>query len=348
LSEHGTSELLRDNRGFSVRFYGEEEIWDIVGLNTPIQWIDMIDDTMLFHDSMIKNTYKNLLDHTDKWNFINKTLSGLHVMTMIYSDRGIPKGWQHMNGYGCNTTSLIDKDGNRTWIKFHFKTQQGHDWYSEEEAAKISFDYPDKMTVDMVNLINSKNFPKWKVYIQMMEEDKYKDLNYNVFSSTNIWPHADFPLIEIGEFELNQLPNDQMEEFEKMALAPGNIPKGMGLSPDFSLTARVDSYPKLQQIRLGKKINELPTHIRKDMDLYKNNIIWLECQNRQDEEYYYSQPRALWNLFDKNQKSRLHKNIAKALSRADKSTIDKIINRLMRIDPRYGKGVLKELGKLNV
>lgn len=348
LSEHGTSELLRDNRGFSVRFYGENEIWDIVGLNTPIQWIDMIDDTMLFHDAMIKNTYKNSLDHTDKWNFINRTLSGFHIMTMIFSDRGIPKGWQHMNGYGCNTTSLIDKDGNRTWIKFHFKTQQGIEWYSEEEAAIISFDYPDKMTKDMYDLINSKNFPKWKVYIQMMEENKFKDLNYNAFSSTNIWPHADFPLIEIGEFELNQLPNDQMEEFEKIALAPGNIPLGMGLSPDFSLTARVDSYPRLQQIRLGKKVNALPPHIRKDMDLYKNNIVWLECQNRQDEEYYYSQPRALWNLFDEGQKSRLHKNIAKALSRADQSIIDKITNRLMRIDPEYGNGVIRELSKINV
>lgn len=195
ISEHGTSEMLRDNRGFSIRFFGNNEIWDIVGLNTPIQWIDMIDDTMSFHDAMIKNPYNNIVDNNIKWNFINNTPSALHIMTMIFSDRGIPKGWQYMNGYGCNTTSLIDKNGNRHWVKFHLKPKQGIEWYTDEEAAQISFNEPDKMTKDMYSLIESGVYPKWKMYIQIMEENKWKDLEYNPFSSTNIWPHDQFPLL---------------------------------------------------------------------------------------------------------------------------------------------------------
>lgn len=348
ISEHGTSEILRDNRGFSIRFFGDNEIWDMVGLNTPIQWIDMIDDTMMFHDAMIKNPHTNILDNNIKWNFINNTPSGLHIMTMIFSDRGIPKGWQYMNGYGCNTTSLIDKNGNRHWVKFHLKTQQGIQWYSDEEAAQISFNEPDKMTKDMYSLIQSGNFPRWKVYIQIMEENKWQDLNYNPFSSTNIWPHSDFPLIEIGEIELNQLPNDQMDEFEKIAYAPGNLPEGMGLSPDFSLLARVDSYPRMQSIRLGKKVNELPKHIKKDMSLYKNNFIWLECHNKQLDDYYYSQPRNLWNTFSDDEKDRLYSNLAKSLYKIDKNLLNNILESFNKIHTDYANGVIKKIGEINV
>lgn len=343
IADHGTSELLRDNRGFSIRFFGDKEFWDIVGLSTPIQWIDDIESTMIFHDSMTRDHSNNTLNYDNKWNFVYNTPSGLHIMTMIYSDTGIPQGWQNMNGYGCNVFSLINENGSRVWVKFHFKTQQGRAFYLDEEAAIISFDQPDKMTRDMNGLISSGNFPKWKVFIQIMEEDRWKDINYNVFSTTNIWPHKDFPLIEIGEIELNQLPFDQMEEFEKIALAPGNLPKGIGLSPDFSLTSRVNAYPKMQELRLGMKVNELHTHIKQDIELYKNNFIWLECQNKQDEEYYYSQPRALWNLFNDEQKNRLYKNIAKSLSKANQEIIAKIINQIYKIDPEYSSGVLREI-----
>jgi len=177
----------------------------------------------------------------------------------------------------------------------------------------------------------------------VMEEDQWKDIDYNVFSTTNIWPHQDFPLIEIGEFELNTFSPDQIEEFEKMAFAPGNLPIGIGMSPDYSLALRVNAYPKMQQVRLGKKVNELPSHIKKDMELYKNNFTWLECQNKQDEEHYYSQPRNLWNLFDQDQKNRLYKNIARPLSKANKETIDKVIGQFYRIHPDYAAGVAREI-----
>lgn len=343
ISDHGTPELLRDSRGFCIRFFGEGESWDILGLSTPIQWIDVVEDTMTFHDIMNRDTASNVLEYDNKWHFVNNTPSALHVITMIYSDTGIPRGWENMNGYGCNVFSLIKEDGKRVWVKFHFKTQQGKDFYTDEEAALKSFYEPDQYTRKINNRIRSGNFPRWKVAIQIMEEDQWKDFDYNVFSTTNIWPHKDFPLIEIGEFELNSLSSDQIEEFEKMAYAPGNLPIGIGMSPDYSLALRVSAYPKMQQIRLGKKINELPSHVKKDMEAYKNNFIWLECQNRQDEEYYYSQPRNLWNLFDEDQKNRLYKNIARPLSNANKETIEKVIGQFHRIHPDYAAGVSREI-----
>jgi catalase len=343
ISDHGTPELLRDSRGFCIRFFGDNESWDILGLSTPIQWIDVVEDTMTFHDIMNRDTASNVLEYDNKWNFVNNTPSALHVITMIYSDTGIPQGWENMNGYGCNVFSLIKEDGKRTWVKFHFKTQQGRDFYTDEEAALASFYEPDQYTRKINKKIRSGNFPKWKVAIQLMEEDQWKDFDYNVFSTTNIWPHKDFPLIEIGEFELNSLSSDQIEEFEKMAFAPGNLPTGIGMSPDYSLALRVNAYPKMQQVRLNKKINELPNHIKKDMELYKNNFVWLECQNRQDEEHYYSQPRNLWSLFDEDQKNRLYKNIAKPLSRANKETIDNVIGQFHRIHPDYAYGVAREI-----
>jgi len=146
IADHGTSEMLRDNRGFSIRFYGDKEFWDIVGLSTPVQWIDDLEQTMLLHDSMVKNFINNKLDYNNKWNFISSTPAALHVMTMIHSDTGIPKGWQHMNGYGGNVFSLINDQNKKTWVKFHFRTQQGREFYTDEEAAQISFERPDKMT----------------------------------------------------------------------------------------------------------------------------------------------------------------------------------------------------------
>jgi catalase len=347
IAEHGTSELMRDNRGFAIRFFNNNEIWDLVGLNTPIQWIETREDILLFHDAMEKSPYTGILDIDRKWDFIYNTPSSLHILTMIYSDRGIPSGWQNMNGYGCNTFSLINKNDEKVWVKFHLKTQQGNKWYTEEEAAKVSFDDPNKLTRDMYNLILNKKYPKWKMFIQVMEEQGWKDLDFNPFSSAQVWPHGKFPLIEIGEIEINELPTDQIEEFDKIAFGPGNLPTGIGISPDISLISRVISYPKLQSVRLNKNnINELPKHIKKEMDYYRRDDIYIKCHNS-DLVNDYSQPRNLWNSFSKEEKSRLYKNIARHLSKANQSIIDNQIYLLNGISTEYGDGVLKEIKKIN-
>ena len=345
ISDHGTSEMLRDNRGFSIRFFGEDEILDIAGLSTPVQWADSAESTGTFHESLNRHPYTNTLNYNNKWNFLYNNPSALHIVTMIYSDYGIPKGWQHINGYGCHAYSLINKDNKRVWIKFHFKTQQGKDFYTDEEAAIISFDQPDKMTKDMNDLILSKKFPKWKVYIQIAQPDDWKNVEYNMFSPTNIWPHKEFPLIEIGEIELNQLPVSQLKEFETIAFGPGNLPKGIGLSPDFGLVVRVRAYPKIQSLRIGKEVNPLPDHIKKDFELYKDDPIFVESQNKQKEEHYYLQPRNLWSLFDDGQKSRLYKNIAKSLSKANNDTINNVLGEFYKIHPDYSDGVSREIKK---
>lgn len=227
IADHGTPELLRDNRGFSIRIFGDGELLDIAGLSTPIQWADKAESTAPFHESLNRSEITNTINYNNRWTFLYNNPSALHIMTMIYSDTGIPRGWENMNGYGCQTYSLVDKDGKRVWAKFHFKTQQGKAFYTDEEAAVISFDEPDKMTKSMNDLILSNNFPKWKMYIQIAEEDAWKEVDYNMFSPTNIWPHKDFPLIEIGEIELNELPKNQVKEFERIAFGPGNLPVGI-------------------------------------------------------------------------------------------------------------------------
>jgi catalase len=345
ISDHGTHELSRDNRGFSIRFFGEDEIFDIAGLSTPIQWSDKAESTSTFHESLSRSEITNTINYNDKWNFLYNNPSALHIVTMIYSDAGIPKGWQNINGYGCQTYSLINKNGERVWVKFHFKTQQGKDFYTDEEAASIAFDEPDKMTKEMNDLILSKNFPKWKMYIQIAETDAWKDVDYNMFSPTNIWPHKEFPLIEIGEIELNQLPLNQLKEFELIAFGPGNLPKGVGLSPDFGLVVRARAYPKIQALRLGREVNPLPEHIKKDFELYKNDQVFIDSQNKQAEEHYYLQPRNLWNLFDGGQKNRLYKNIAKSLSKANNDIIDNVLGEFYKIHPDYSDGVSRELKK---
>ena len=346
VADQGTSEMLRDNRGFSVRFFLDNEIFDIVGLSTPIQWVDKAESTDVFHSAFNRDERINALNYNNKWTFIESNPSGLHVLTMIYSDTGIPRGWENMNGYGCQTYSLINKNGKRSWIKFHFKTQQGRAFYTDEEATLISFNEPNKMSRGMNDLIVYKNFPKWKVYVQIAEEDSWKNVEYNMFSTTNIWPHKDFPLIEIGEIELNTLPESQVKEFNPIAFGPGNLPLGVGLSPDFALLARVKSYPMVQELRLGKKVNPMPPHIKKDFELYKSSQVYVSCQNKQAEEHYYLQPRNLWNIFNDDQKNRLYKNIAVSLSQANQDIIDRVIVQFSMIHPDYADGVLKAIKNL--
>lgn len=347
IADHGTSEILRDNRGFSIRFFNNNEIWDLVGLNTPIQWTETREDIFPFHNAIVKNSSTGFLDIDKKWDFISNTPTSLHILTMIYSDRGIPSGWQNMNGYGCNTFSLINKENKKVWVKFHLKTQQGHKWLNENEAALESFNNPNKLTRDMYDLILSKNFPKWTMYVQIMHEDGWKDLEFNPFSPAQIWPHKDFPLIKVGEIEINDIPEDQIEEFEKIAFGPGNLPIGIGLSPDISLMSRVVAYPKLQAVRLdNNKINELPEHIKKEMNYYRRDEIYLKCHNSELIDYF-RQPKILWNMFSDDEKNRLYKNIAKDLSKANINIINNVINILNKVDKKYGDGVLMAVREIN-
>ena len=346
VADHGTSELLRDNRGFSVRFFGDNELLDIVGLSTPIQWVDKAESTNVFHQAFNRDERTNTINFNNKWAFVESNPSGLHVLTMIYSDTGIPRGWENMNGYGCQTYSLVNKNGKRVWVKFHFKTQQGRAFYTDEEATLIAFNEPDKMSRNMHDLISGKNFPKWKVYIQIAEENSWENVEYNMFSTTNIWPHKDFPLIEVGEIELNELAENQIKEFDQIGFGPGNLPVGIGLSPDFALLSRAKAYPMVQELRLGKKLNPLPDHVKKDFELYKASQVYIDSQNKQEEEHYYLQPRNLWKMFNDDQKNRLYKNIAVSLSQANQEIIDGVIVHFDRIHPDYADGVSKAIKNL--
>lgn len=342
VSEFGTSELLRDNRGFAIKFLNQKESFDILGLNTPVQWVSLRKDVLNLHDSK-RDIFKGFMDSNKRWDFFSNTPSTLHILTMIYSDRGIPKNWTHMNGYGVNTFSFINKENKRVWVKFHFKTQQGHEFLTDEQAADIMFDQPNYMTTEMNRLITEGIYPKWKMYVQIMEQESAINEKFNPFQDTNIWPHDTYPLIEVGDIELNKIADNQLEEVEIKTFGPGNLPDGIGLSPDIALVDRAYIYPMMQKMRLNKEIDPLTKSILNDIKEFEHTDLYIECYNKETNDDY-SQPRALWNIMNDQQKQRLCKNLARPLSKIDIDILERQLNLFEMVDPEYCSGIIKEIG----
>ena len=346
VSEFGTPELLRDNRGFAIKFLNQEEPFDILGLNTPVQWVSLRKDVLSLHDSK-RDIFKGFMDSDRRWNFFSNTPSTLHILTMIYSDRGIPKNWSHMNGYGVNTFSFINKNNERVWVKFHFKTQQGHEFLTDLEAADIMFDQPNYMTTEMNRSINNGIYPKWKMYVQVMSQESAINETFNPFQDTNVWPHKKYPMIEVGVIELNKIAENQLEEIEIQTFGPGNLPDGVGLSPDIALVDRAYIYPIMQKMRLNKNIKKLSKNILNDIKEFEYTDLYIKCYNKETNDYY-SQPRALWNLFSQEEKQRLYKNLARPLSKINKDILERQLNLFKQIDPDYSSGVTKEIGLIKI
>lgn len=239
--EKGSADTERDPRGFAIKFYTEEGNWDMVGNNTPVFFIR---DPLKFPDFI--HTQKrcpgsNLKDPYMRWDYWSQSPEALHQVTILYSDRGIPKSHRHMNGYGSHTYSLIDENNQRVWVKFHFKTVQGIENLTEAEAAEIKAENPDHSTQDLWDSIKDGNYPKWRFCIQVMTEEQAETHPDNPFDLTKVWKHSDYPLIEVGILELNRNPDNYFAQIEQAAFSPSAIVPGIGFSPDKTLIARVMS-----------------------------------------------------------------------------------------------------------
>jgi catalase len=258
--EKGSADTERDPRGFAVKFYTEEGNWDLVGNNTPVFFIK---DPKKFPDFI--HTQKrvpktNLKSDTMIWDYWSLNPESLHQVMILFSDRGTPNGYRHMNGYGSHTFSMINKDNERVWVKFHFKTQQGIKNFTGTEAEEMRGKDPDYAQRDLVDAIENGNNPKWTLKIQVMTEEQAKSFKWNPFDLTKVWPHADFPLIEAGVMELNEIPQNYFAHVEQSAFAPSNTVPGIGLSPDKMLQGRILAYPDAHRYRLGSNYELIPVN----------------------------------------------------------------------------------------
>ncbi len=258
--ERGAADAERDIRGFAVKFYSDEGNWDLVGNNTPVFFLR---DPLQFPDLnhvVKRDPHTNMRSPQNYWDFWAMLPEALHQVTIVMSDRGIPASYRHMHGFGSHTYSLINKDGVRHWVKFHWVTQQGIKNLSNEEAEAIIAKDRESHQRDLFDAINRGDFPRWKLYFQIMTEEDAKNYKENPFDLTKVWSHKDFPLIEVGIMELNRNPENYFAEVEQSAFNPVHVIPGIGFSPDKMLQGRLFSYGDAQRYRLGVNHDQIPVN----------------------------------------------------------------------------------------
>jgi catalase len=261
--EKGSADTARDPRGFSVKFYTEEGNWDMTGNNTPVFFVR---DPLKFGDfihTQKRDPETNLKSATMMWDFWSLSPESLHQVTILFGDRGIPDGYRHMHGYSSHTFSLINANNELVYVKWHFRTKQGIKNLEAQKAEELAGSDPDYSQRDLFHAIEKGDFPKWSVHIQVMPEADINNFKYNPFDLTKVWPHGEFPLIEVGELTLDRNPKNYFADVEQAAFNPVNVVPGMGYSPDKMLQARLISYPDAHRYRIGTNYQTLPVNAPK-------------------------------------------------------------------------------------
>lgn len=379
--ERGAADAERDIRGFAIKFYTEEGNWDLVGNNTPVFFFR---DPLKFPDlnhAIKRDPRTNMRSALNNWDFWSSLPEALHQVTVVMSDRGIPASYRHMHGFGSHTYSMINAENKRVWVKFHFRTQQGIKNITDAEAESLVGRDRESHQRDLYESIECGDFPRWILYIQVMPEEEAATVPYHPFDLTKVWPHKDYPLIEVGELELNRNPENYFAEVEQAAFNPANIVPGIGFSPDKMLQGRLFSYGDAQRYRLGVNHHLIPVNrprcpfhsfhrdgaMRVDgnyggMTPYEPNSFgaWKEQPEfaepplelsgtatrwnaREDDDDYYSQPGALFRLMRPEQRQVLFENTARAMSGATREIMLRHIGNCLKADPAYGKGIAKAL-----
>ena len=261
--ERGAADAERDIRGFALKFYTEDGNWDIVGNNTPVFFFR---DPLRFSDlnhAIKRDPRTGLRSAQNNWDFWTLLPEALHQVTIVMSDRGIPKSFRHMHGFGSHTFSMFNAENKRIWVKFHFRSQQGIENLTDEAAAAVVAYDRESNGRDLLEAIERGDFPRWTLFIQVMTEEQAKTHRHNPFDLTKVWPKADYPLIEVGVMELNRYPENYFAEVEQAAFSPANVVPGIGFSPDKMLQGRLFSYGDTQRYRLGVNFNHIPVNAPK-------------------------------------------------------------------------------------
>ena len=260
--ERGSPDTWRDPRGFSVKFYTEEGNFDMVGNNTPIFFVRDPIKFQNFIRSQKRRADNGLRDHDMQWDFWTLSPESAHQVTYLMGDRGIPKTWREMNGYSSHTYSLVNASGEKFWVKFHFHTNQGdgNAYFAQADADAMAGKDGDYHRRDLFSAIARGDHPSWTLYWQIMPYDDAKTYHINPFDLTKVWPHSDYPLIEVGTLTLTRNPTDFHTEIEQLAFEPNNMVPGVGLSPDKMLLARGFSYADAHRARLGVNYKQIPVN----------------------------------------------------------------------------------------
>ena len=258
--EKGSADTERDPRGFAVKFYTEDGNWDLVGNNTPIFFIKDPKKFSDFIHTQKRDPYTNCKSPTMMWDFWSFNPESLHQVMFLMSDRGTPYSYRHMHGFGSHTFSLINDKNERVWVKFHFKSLQGIKNFSSAEATRMKGEDPDWAQRDLVTAIDNGDFPRWALKVQIMSEEQAKTFRWNPFDLTKVWPHKEFPLVDVGVLELNENPKNYFAEVEQAAFAPAHVVDGIGYSPDKMLQGRILSYPDAHRYRLGVNYEQIPVN----------------------------------------------------------------------------------------
>jgi catalase len=270
--ERGSADAARDPRGFAVKFYTDEGNYDIVGNNIPIFFIR---DAMKFPDfihTQKREPQSNLKPAVMKWDFWSLTPESLQQVTFLYTDRGTPLDYRHMDGFSSHTYMWYNEKGEYNWVKYHFKTDQGYKTMTGPEAEEMSGKNPDHATEDLFNAIKEGNNPSWSVYVQMMTPEQAKEYKFHPFDVTQVWYHSDFPLIPLGKMVLNRNPENYFAEVEQAAFFPGNFVRGVGPSPDKLLQGRLFAYGDAHRYRLGPNFAQIPINRPKvDVNNYQRD-----------------------------------------------------------------------------
>ncbi|HPQ26796.1 MAG: catalase [Chromatiaceae bacterium] len=380
--ERGAADAERDIRGFAVKFYTEEGNWDMVGNNTPVFFLR---DPLKFPDlnhAVKRDPRTNMRSAQNNWDFWTLLPEALHQITVVMSDRGIPRSYRHMHGFGSHTFSFINADNQRFWVKFHFKSRQGIENLSNEEAAAIIAQDRESHQRDLYEAIERGDYPRWDFKVQIMPEQDAAGYRFHPFDLSKVWPHADYPLIDVGVLELNRNPENYHAEVEQAAFNPASIVPGIGFSPDKMLQGRLFSYGDTQRYRLGVNHAQIPVNkprcpvhsfhrdgqMRVDGNYgshkaYEPNSLglWQEDPQakepplaldgaadnwnyREDDDDYYSQPGMLFRIMTPDQQQILFANTAAEMAGVDDTVRKRHIRNCLKADPAYGEGVAKALG----
>lgn len=379
--ERGAADAERDIRGFSVKFYTEEGNWDLVGNNTPVFFLR---DPLKFPDlnhAVKRDPKTNLRSPTNNWDFWTLLPEALHQVTIVMSDRGIPRSYRHMHGFGSHTFSFINANNERYWVKFSFKTEQGIQNLTDAESTELIGRDRESAQRDLFDSIEKKDFPRWTLFVQIMPEKDAATYHINPFDLTKVWPHKDYPRQEVGVLELNRNPENYFAEVEQVAFNPANVVPGISFSPDKMLQGRLFSYGDAQRYRLGVNHHLIPVNAPRcpvhsyhrdgamRVDDNQGATIGYEPNSKNEwqqqpdfseppltldgaadhwnhrvDDDYYSQPRALFRLMTDEQKQTLFDNTARSIGGATREIQRRHIENCHKADPAYGEGVAKALG----
>uniref|UniRef100_A0A158R4T5 Catalase domain-containing protein n=1 Tax=Syphacia muris TaxID=451379 RepID=A0A158R4T5_9BILA len=366
--ERGSPDTVRDPRGFAIKFYTEEGNWDLVGNNTPVFFIrDPLKFPNFIH-ALKRNPVNNLRDTNAFFDFVTLCPESTHQLMILYSDRGIPDGYRFMNGYGSHTFKLVNKESEAVYCKFHIKAQTIKTLSAEKALSLVAQD-PDYAARDLYNAIEEHDYPEWTMYIQVMTFEEAEKCPFNPFDVTKVWPHADYPLIEVGKVVLDRNPRNYFAEVEQAAFAPARVVPGIEFSPDKLLQGRLISYPDTQFHRLGPNYMQLPINCpyrtRAANTQVDGNMLYISSENRppyhpnsyngpieqkdtvetryridgevgrydNSQDDNFSQPRQLWTkVFDNGAQKRLIRNLAADLHLCSKPVQERALEMFGQVD----------------